>query len=363
MRITVMKDFIKILKGLGLSESVSVAGTLYRFPSGSFIKFIGLDKEDIGKGLRSDLIFVNEANKVPFDTFRELTSRSKRVIIDFNPNGEFWAHTEIVPREDADFLQLTYKDNEYLAVEERKEIEMYKTKAFYDPTLENYNVPSNVKSKYWKNKWDVYGLGIIGTKPNRIFFWQEIPDEQYQALDAKKYYGVDWGTVDPCGLLEAKYYDGALYFHEKNYLSENQWRESISFEERMQIDNLDEADSGQEKGIVKWLFNKIGVDKKSDILCDTNRAMKIAALWDAGYYALGAPKPPGSILDGIDILNDVKVYFTASSANLKYEQENYEREVDRYGVVLDDPCDTCNHLMDPARYVALWLVMNEVIKR
>jgi len=66
-----------------------LGGTLYRFPNGSFIKFLGLDKEDIGKGLRSDVIFVNEANKISFEAFRELTSRAKNTYLDFNPNKAF----------------------------------------------------------------------------------------------------------------------------------------------------------------------------------------------------------------------------------------------------------------------------------
>lgn len=361
MRITVIKDFVKILKSLGIFDEVSITDTLYRFESGSFIKFIGLDKEDVGKGLRSDLIFINEANKVPFDTYRELTSRAKRVILDFNPNGEFWAHSEVVPRDDADYLTLTYKDNEFLSYQELIEIQRYRTLAYYNPDLPNPNIPSNIKSKYWKNKWDVYGLGIIGTRPNRIFFWSEIPDEDYHRIEAKKYYGVDWGTVDPWGILEAKYYDGALYFHEKNYKSENQWRESVTDQEREQISN---NDIEIEKGIVKWVFNKLGIDKKAEILCDTNRPLKIQALWEAGYdYATGAPKPPGSIIDGVNMLCDVPVFYTSSSTNIKYEVENYEREVDRYGVVLEEPKDENNHLCDPARYIALYLTLMGIIRK
>lgn len=361
MRITVIKDFVKILKSLGIFDEVSITDTLYRFESGSFIKFIGLDKEDVGKGLRSDLIFINEANKVPFDTYRELTSRAKRVILDFNPNGEFWAHSEVVPRDDADYLTLTYKDNEFLSYQELIEIQRYRTLAYYNPDLPNPNIPSNIKSKYWKNKWDVYGLGIIGTRPNRIFFWSEIPDEDYHRIEAKKYYGVDWGTVDPWGILEAKYYDGALYFHEKNYKSENQWRESVTDQEREQISN---NDIEIEKGIVKWVFNKLGIDKKAEILCDTNRPLKIQALWEAGYdYATGAPKPPGSIIDGVNMLCDVPVFYTSSSTNIKYEVENYEREVDRYGVVLEEPKDENNHLCDPARYIAIYLTLMGIIRK
>lgn len=357
MRITVIKDFIKILRELDLYEEVRIVDTLFRFKSGSFVKFIGLDKEDVGKGLRSDLIFVNEANKVDFDTYRELTSRSKRVILDFNPNSEFWAHTEIVPRDDADFLQLTYNDNEFIAEQEKREIERYREKAYHDLTLPNVDVSHNVKNKYWQNKWHVYGLGIIGTNPHRIFFWDEIPDETYHKLDAKKYYGVDWGTVDPWGILEVKYYDHALYLHELNYLSENAIKENLSY------NDLVEINKDPEGGIVKWMFGKLNVHRNSYIVCDTNRPLKIEALWSMGYgYAAGAPKPPGSIIDGIDILSNLKIYYTASSKNIKYEQENYSRQVDRYGIVLNEPEDMNNHLIDPTRYIALFLKLLGVMK-
>jgi phage terminase large subunit len=361
MRITIIKDFVKILKDLGIYEDVSIADTLYRFKSGSFIKFIGLDKEDIGKGLRSDVMFVNEANKISFETYRELTSRAKRVILDFNPNAEFWAHNEVITRDDADYLILTYKDNEYLSDQEKKEIDRYKTLAYHDPTLENPNKASNVKSKYWQNKWHVYGLGIIGTNPNRIFFWEEIPDEVYHKLETAKYYGVDWGTVDPWGILEAKYYDGGLYLHELNYKSENQIKEECTPEQLQKLYNPQEADN---QSLVKWRFSQLNISKKCYIICDNNRPMKILALHEAGYdQAIEAPKPPGSIIDGIDLLNGMRVYYTASSKNIKNEQENYARVVDRYGIVLDEPEDKLNHLCDPARYIALFLTLMGIIKR
>lgn len=357
MRITVIKDFIKVLKSVGIYDQYSfTSGTLYRFKNGSFVKFIGLDKEDIGKGLRSDLIFVNEANKVPFETYRELTARAKRVIIDYNPNNEFWAHSEVINRPDSDFLKLTYLDNELLSIQERAEIEMMKTKAFHDPSLPKYDFEANVKSKYWRNKWNIYGLGLMGSNPNRIFEWVEIPDIEYQKLSVKKYYACDWGVVDPWGVLEGKYHDGALYFHELNYASENMIRESLTPVERTQVTATDE-------GLVRWWFERIGVDKKGEIACDDNRPMKVTALRDAGFdYAFTAAKGPGSILEGIDLLEKLTVYYTASSKNIKYEQENYSRKVDRYGIVLEEPEDMNNHLIDPARYMAIYLRQEGIIK-
>ncbi len=357
MRITVIKDFIKILKLVGIYDpNAFTSGTLYRFKNGSFVKFIGLDKEDIGKGLRCDIMFVNEANKVPFETYRELTSRAKKVIIDFNPNNEFWAHTEVIPMPDADYLMLTYLDNEELSTEERYEIESMKVKAFHNPDLEIYDFPANVKSKYWRNKWNIYGLGVTGTNPHRIFEWESIPLFQYQQLSLHEYYGSDWGVVDPWGVLEAKYIDGNLYLHELNYKSENTIKEGLTPTEREQVNAMEE-------GLVKWWFDRLGVKKTNEIVCDDNRPFKVKALREAGYdYAITAMKGPGSIQDGIELLESLNVYFTESSTNLKYEQENYCRQVDRYGIVLEDPLDLNNHLIDPARYIVTFLKVQGIIK-
>ena len=358
MRITVIKDFVTVLKLLGIyDQSRFTGGTFYRFSNGSFIKFIGLDKEDIGKGLRSDLIFINEANKVNFETYREITSRAKRIIIDFNPNSQFWAHEHVIPREDADYLQLTYNDNEQLSAQERSEIERYKAMAYLDPNLELYDIDSNVKSKYWRNKWHVYGLGITGSNPNRIFFWNSIPDHEYHKIQGKKYYAVDWGTVDPWAILEAKYYDGNLYLHELNYKSENEIRQALRPEELRQIEE-------GEEGLVKWMFSRLNIPKQNVIVCDPNREMKIITLRQMGYdYAIKAHKPPGSIIDGIDLLNGLNVHYTESSKNIAFEQENYQREVDRYNIVLEEPMDKDNHLCDSARYVATFLQMQGIIRK
>jgi phage terminase large subunit len=118
-----------------------------------------------------------------------------------------------------------------------------------------------------------------------------------------------------------------------------------------------------EEGIVKWMFRKISVPENRVIVCDSNRPLKIIALREAGWeYAIAAVKGSGSIIDGIDLLNNLKVYFTSESINLKYEQENYSRKVDRYGVVLEEPEDNNNHICDPVRYIALFLQSQGVIK-
>jgi len=357
MKITVIKDFIKILKSFGLySDNDWNAGKTWTSPTGTKINFIGLDKADIGKGLRSEIVFINEADKTDYETYRELTARSNRVIIDFNPNSEFWAHTELLEREDSEFISLTYKDNEYLSESERKEIELLRERAYINPNLSNPDKPENIKSKYYQNKWHIYGLGIIGINPNKIFFWNKISKENYNKLEVPKWYGVDWGSVDPMGIIEVKYYDGALYLHELNYLSENQWKERLKPHQRQQINQQDE-------GLIKWLFSRLEIDKTRPIICDNNRKEKIIALRKMGFtQAVAATKGKGSILDGIDLLNGIDVYYTNTSKNIEHEVNNYSRKVDRYGVILEEPEDINNHLCDPARYVAQYLSQKGVIK-
>ncbi len=169
MRLTIIKDFVKVMKSFNLyKKDRFLAGTLFRFQNGSFIQFIGLDKENIGKGLRCDVLYLNEANKTTFEKCREILSRAKRVMLDYNPNSHFWVDEHIIPREDAEELVLTYKDNEFLSKEEVYEIENYKRLGFKNPDLEFYDFEENIKSAYWANKWRVYGIGQYGHVDGRI---------------------------------------------------------------------------------------------------------------------------------------------------------------------------------------------------
>lgn len=351
MHITVIKDFKKIMKSLGyFNEKHFSRDTLYVFPNGTFIKFIGLDKEDIGKGLRSDIMFVNEANKVNFETYRELTSRARRVIVDFNPNTKFWYHREVLTRADCQHLNLTFLDNECLSKEERAEILGYKERG--------YDEDGTVKNEYWANKWKIYGLGEIGGVEGRIFNWKRCKYSDYLKINRNPIFYCDWGKSDPWAIGEVKYLDGELYVHERNYRSENDWRESLTIPELRNIQG-----KGQE-GLVTWMFEKLYIPKDAYIVCDANREEKIMALRNMGWdYAFAAVKGPGSINAGIDILQNLDVFYTDTSTNVEYENEVYQWAKDRYGETIDGvPLDKDNHHKDGIRYVASWLAREGIIK-
>jgi phage terminase large subunit len=350
MRITVIKDFLKVMIGFGIFDrSRWVDGTLYRFANGSFIRFIGLDKEDIGKGLRSDVMFVNEANKCKFDTYRELTARAKRVIIDFNPNKKFWAHREVITRDDCDFLKLTYLDNEFLGVEERNEILRYKERGFAKvPETGDWAVNEKgelvVINQYWANMWTVYGLGIPGQVEGRIFNWTKIPTEKYTSLNKQEVIGNDWGKVDPWGVAGLKYDDGTLYVDEKNYKSENEIERELSQQQLHTIRGYDE------EGLVAWKFKQFGIKYDQNISCDNNRPTKILSLRNAGWEYAVAVGAKMDLINRIGLLSSLNICYTDRSPNIEFEQETYAYDKDKNGILLETPIDQDNHLIDGIAY-------------
>lgn len=371
MRITVIKDFVKIMQMLNIFvRDRWTDGVLYRFPNGSFIRFLGLDKEDIGKGLRSDVMFVNEANKVKFDTYRELTSRAKRVIIDFNPNKKFWYHKEVHTREDCEFLKLTFLDNEFLSQEERNEILLYKSKGYeLDANGDFVLVPDTegtfkrvIKNNYWANMWMVYGEGIVGVVDGRIYTFHPVPFKTYAELNKEEYIGNDWGKVDPWAVLGLKYHDGTLYLHEYNYQSENEIQRGLSETQLQQVRGAGVGADGELQGLMAWKFNQFGIPKNRKIVCDNNRPQKILSLRNSGWEYAVAVGAKMELENRVAVLSNLNICYTDCSTNIEFEQENYCYDKDKFGVTLERPVDQDNHLMDAASYGVSKMFKDGIIK-
>lgn len=370
MRITVIKDSVNIINKLGLQ--IEITGTkngspLFIFPNGSFIQFIGLDKEDIGKGLRSDIMFINEANKTNFDTYRELTSRAKRVIIDFNPNKRFWFHSEVMPREDCEFIKLTFLDNEFLSWQEKYEILRYKEQGYVHDGLGNYSVNEKgelvIANNYWANMWRVYGLGEIGQVEGRIYTFQPCSKEFYFNLNTAEYIGNDWGKVDPWAVIGLKYHDGNLYTHEYHYASENEIERSISPQLLKSIRGA-ETGNGDERhdGLVSYIFKQLNIPFERIVVCDNNRPNKIRSLRRVGWEYAVAVGGKTDLINRVDILSRLNINYTSVSKNIEMEQENYCYAKDPNGVVIEKPIDQDNHTLDAIAYGVQRMFQDGIIK-
>lgn len=329
MRLTVIKDFVKIMREIGIFEPSSfLAETLYKFPNGSFIKFIGLDKEDVGKGLRSHVAYFNEVNKCNRESYIQVASRADKVYADYNPDAEFYIDTDVIPRPDADFLQLTFKDNELLPERERENILNY-----YN---QGYNEDGSIKDAYWANKWQVYGLGNIGNLQGVVFSnWQicdEIPEHANTLC-----YAMDFGfTNDPTALIQVFKHDGML------------WLDELVYERG--LTNPDIVSKLVEYGVTGPIVADSAEPKSIE---------EIRRMWSGDIEP--AEKGPDSIRNSIDTLHRYKLMVTKTSLNLINELRSYRWREDKSGNSLNEPIDKNNHAIDAVRYAALNYIGNPSI--
>lgn len=319
MRLTVIKDFVKVMKLAGLYDDRNfVAGTLYRFPNGSFIKFIGLDKSDIGKGLRSDVAYFNEVNKCDIESYRQVASRSKLVFADYNPDAEFFIHTDVLIRDDVDYLELTFQDNELLDKGERDEILRYKDLGYFED--------GTIKNEYWANAWRVYGLGQVGALQGVVFeSWGKVDEIPKEAKLVGR--GGDFGyTNDPTTLTDIYVYNGEYIFDEVLYQTDltnpQIWR----------------------------TFKDLGLNNNVYTFFDSSEPKSIQELKTLGMRVQGAEKGSDSIMHGIQKMQEIKFSVTKRSVNLIKELERYKWAVDKNGNKLNRPIDNYNHAIDGIRY-------------
>lgn len=302
----------------------------YTFNNGSVIEFFSIDDESRARGPRRNILYVNEANNVKWETFYQLLIRTDmEVYVDYNPVAEFWVHTELMTKPNAEFLRLTYKDNDALSPTIVKELEANLTKAYYNPKG-RIDDPANIKNPFWANWCKVYLFGLTGGLQGAIYKdWrqvQNIPDKARLIG-----YGLDFGyTNDPTALVAVYYCDGEYYFKELIYQT-----------------------GLKTKDIVKH-FEANNVDKHTIIFADSAEPRMIDELCEYGYNVTGAVKGADSVSFGIGILQDITINVTADSTNMIKELRNYVWLQDRKtGADTNEPVDAYNHALDAIRYFAI----------
>lgn len=305
-----IKDFLNILKALGRYKDESWNRTMlnYTFSNGSYIEFFSADTEARVRGPRRNILFLNEANNVNFDAYFQLAIRtSDDIYLDFNPSSEFWAYTELKDDVDAEWLTLTYKDNEALSPSIIKEIEKAKEKG--------------KTSSYWENWYKVYGLGQLGSLEGVIFSnWRQIDS---LPADAKWIgTGLDFGyTNDPTGIVN-------VY----------EWNDKRILDEVCYQTGLVNSD----------IANKI---KGSPIVyADSAEPKSIEEIKRQGVLIKGVTKGKDSINFGIQIMQSQEYLVTSRSINLIKELRAYCWDNDKTGNRINKPIDSFNHCIDAVRY-------------
>lgn len=300
-----IRDFQAIMQGhhYWKDESWNKTDNIYLFETGSKIEFFSADQPGKVRGPRRDVLFINEANNINYEIYTQLEIRTREVIwIDHNPINEYWFYTEILPKQDIDFLTLTYRDNEALgqsiidAIETRKD---------------------NV------NWYKVYGLGQLGVIESRIYKdWQVIDEIPHEARLER--YGLDFGySIDPTAIVAIYFYNGGYILDEILYLKE--------------LSN---------KQISDYILNL----PQALVMADSAEPKSIDEIKTYGVGILPAQKGPGSINQGIQYVQQQRISITKTSINLLKEYRNYLWKTDKDGKMLQIPDTGNDHLMDAIRY-------------
>lgn len=311
-----LRDFLKILEeeGLFVEEHFHKSNLIYQLRGFSF-EFFSVDSPSKLRGARRDILFVNEANNINYESFRQLSIRTKELIyLDFNPVSEFWAHRELLKREDVDFLKLTYLDNKCMG-------------KWLLPLTILKEIESNKHNENW---WRVYGLGEIGIAQGVVFphFYQV----ESLPIEAKLLgYGLDFGyRNDPSALVGLYLLNQEPIYHQVLY------QKGLSNRE------------------LARLFKEKGVSSRELLVADSSEPKSIAELGSYGFAIVGAKKGADSLSFGLSLMSQSNFGVTSTSTELIRELRNYSWATNKEGKALNVPIDAFNHSIDAARYITTY---------
>lgn len=278
--------------------------------TGTVIKFLACDADD-ALGAGKDYLFINEANRINFETFNQLELRTtERIWLDFNPANEFYVHTEIMAkRDDWEFLKLTYKDNE----------------AIPPSVLASLLQRKGDGTSNW---WRVYGEGEIGSLEGNIYQGWRAVDGIPEGYTLKRY-GVDFGfTNDPTAVV-------AVYEAEDG---------SICLDQKLCA----------QKMLTPNLIAELKTYPDALFVCDNARPEIIAEMQANGIRAIGSNKTAGEKMNGkrynIELVMRRAIIYTRTSTELEREFLTYAWRKKKSGEIIDEPQDGNDHCMDAIAY-------------
>ena len=258
----------------------------------------------------------DDFNKVDMSIRGELPpGYFKQIILSFNPWSEkHWLKKRFFDVVDDDILAITtnYTCNEFLGEDDKKLFEKMKI-----------NNP---------RRYNIEGLGNWGIAEGLVYSnFEELEfniDEIKKRRNIKSAFGLDFGyTNDPTAFI------ASLIDLDNN--------EIFIFDEHYQkaMSNKDIANMIKYKGY-----------SKEKIVGDSSEPKSIDDIKRQGIYRIkGAKKGKDSILNGIQFIQDFKIYVHPKCENTIVELSNYVWDT-KEGNVINKPIDDYNHLMDALRY-------------
>ena len=302
LRATVLRDFIEILRDIGLykDEMHNKSEQIYTFGNGSMVEFFSVDNEQKIRGRKRDIAWCNEANELYFDDFTQLNMRTEdKLIFDYNPSDSAsWLYE--LPADESIKIKSTYKDNPFLPDSIKAQIEDL---ARTDEAL-----------------YQIYALGEKAISKSNIYSqWTFVAHRPSRFV--KYVYGLDFGYNHPSALMRVYYCDNDIYI------------EPVIYESYLTTTMLIEK------------LATLGIEQTVTILADYSRPEIIQEMNIAGYDVQNANKV---VKKGIDNLKTFGVICQDDKA-IKREYENYKwKKIGDF--ITDEPVKLFDDAMDAIRY-------------
>lgn len=321
---SIFEDVKSGLSDLKLLTRCKINKSEYRIelPNGALFLFKGMDDPEKIKSIKgiSDVV-MEEASEFNLEDYTQLTLRTrekghkdKQIYLMFNPVSKAnWVYKYFFikqPKNTA-IYHTSYKDNQFLD----------------DLTKENIEELANRNPAYYK----IYALGQFATLDKLVF-----PKYEKQLLDKDAlrhlpaFFGLDFGFVN----------DASAFIH----LKIDEPSKTIYFVEEY-------VRKGMLNDEIANVIKTLGYSKEL-IVADSAEQKSVAELRKHGIERIiGAKKPAGSILQGIQFMQQYKLVVDERCVKLVEEFENYTWHKDKKtGEYINKPSDSYNHVIDASRY-------------
>ena len=291
--------------------------------NGNEILFAGVDDPDKLKSIEGVTgIWVEEATELYPNDFEELDRRLRgifhtymQIILTFNPIlktnwtfKRFFSGLIEEEKEDITILTTTYKDNIFI-----------KNDLAYKKLLESYT--GNMRT--------VFTLGQYGMLENAIYTnWEMIEDDEFP--DDEPVLGLDFGYIAPQALIRTvvDMEEKIIYVDQLSYLTKQTIPELAKDMNDMKLNDYkiiaDSEAPGKIEELQNWYYKEERINKETG---------KLEIIYEEKGFPYIEPcnKGKGSVLAGIDYMQQFRIKITKRSVKVKAEIESYQRKKDKEG--------------------------------
>ena len=292
LRIGAMREFIQMLKDYEIykEEDHNKTNSFYSLNSNT-VQFISIDQSIKLRGLKHDVIFIDEVNEISKEEADQLFMRTTgQIIMAQNPSDALHFSLKLKSNPDCLYLHSTFKDNPFLEQSIVNQILSYKDTD--------------------EDQWSVYGLGLPAKNNELVYsqyeYWHSEDDLYEIDEEGKKHpkyediiYGADWGWNHPSAIMKI--------WIDTNF--KRIWVKEIIHESYLTTDDL-----------IKKM-NDLGIDKEKKMFGDSAEPKTIEAVRRAGFDIVSSNK---EVKQGIDCIKSYKMFIHSESTKTQDELRKYK---------------------------------------